>query len=210
MAIESDYIPSTYTADESTLTKSANQFSVKALGVGTAQLANASVTQAKLSNINHLQLVSSQTLGANATTVDFSSLDFNTDGEYFFEAYIINTAANSVRLYVNNDTTDANYSTENFTAVSTTLAGSTSAAPIAATTQGGATSKWWLRGRAFLVDGYFSFESESNRGHNSNGYEKHTGHKSSASVANITQLTFSHASANGFGTGSIFKIYKIV
>lgn len=209
MGIFVSYIPSRVQADETTLTKTGSTLSIKALGVGTAQLANASVTQAKLSGINHLQLVSSQTLGANATTVDFSSLNFNTDGEYFFEGYVTNTAANSVRLYVNNDTTDANYSTQNFTAVTTTLTGSTSAAPIAATTQGSATSKWWFRGRAFLVNGWFSFESESNRGNDSNGYEKHTGHKSSASIANITQLTFSHASANGFATGSIFRIYKI-
>lgn len=40
----------TYTADESTLTVSANQFSIKALGVGTAQLAADAVTNAKLAD----------------------------------------------------------------------------------------------------------------------------------------------------------------
>lgn len=210
MGIFVSYIPSRLQADETTLTKTGSTLSIKALGVGTAQLANASVTQAKLSNINHLQLVSSQTLGANATQVDFTGLDFNTDGRYYFEVFAIaNAASTSSSLYVNADTTDANYSTQNLTVATATVTGSTTAAPILMTSYGSASSNYWIRGSAQLVNGWFEFESQTNRGHDANGFELHVGSKTSASIANITQLSFKSGAANGYKTGSIFRIYKI-
>jgi hypothetical protein len=54
----------TYTADETTLTVSANQFSIKPAGVGTTQLANTSVTTGKIAT----GAVTANELGTNAVT----------------------------------------------------------------------------------------------------------------------------------------------
>lgn len=58
----------------------------------------------------NLILVSTQTIaGAAVTTVEFNSLDINTDGAYLLVAYLEGAATSNIALYFNDDVTDANY-----------------------------------------------------------------------------------------------------
>lgn len=78
MAIESDYIPSIVTADETSLTKSSNQFSIKSLGVSTAKIAANAVTLAKMNVITGTATMSGGTSSkvVTATGMTASSLVF--------------------------------------------------------------------------------------------------------------------------------------
>lgn len=70
-------------------------------------------------------LVSTQTLGGAGTTLTWSSLDINTDG-YYVLIYNLDSAGagdSRIDLYVENDTTAANYYSQSFEADGATLTG---------------------------------------------------------------------------------------
>lgn len=160
--------------------------------------------------------MSAQTLGAQATSIDFTSLDINTDGIYLFCVDLISNAAADyyVNLYVNNDTTNGNYYSEEYGASGSTGAVQSDNQPAAVFMRSSANTArsfawiWVIRS----AGGYFHFMTTGSTYDSTNrmNLRNFAGTKSSATVANITQLTFTSAQANGLATGSTITMYKLL
>jgi hypothetical protein len=211
MAIESDYIPQTYTADETTLAKTGNQFAVKALGIDTAQLKASGVTIAKLAtdvlngNVGKRKLVQTQTLAATATSIDFSGLNGNADGNYTLVANLIAAQTADVSLYVNNATTATDYYSQTLKASSTTLSGARANNAIIEAVSAGNNVNF-ITAKCFLNNGYFIALCDQVVA-TSGIYQNHTSIAKTAQIANITQLTLTASTGNTFGIGSVFSLY---
>lgn len=103
-------VPSKYTADGTTLSLTAKEFSIAALGVDTAELAAGAVTLDKIEN-KIMKQVTSLTLGADATSVNITNLDLDATGVFYLDIVTKHNSAgdDSIRLQFNGDTTETNY-----------------------------------------------------------------------------------------------------
>lgn len=153
--------------------------------------------------------VAVQTLGANASIVTFSGLDSSTDGDYVLTGAFKGSSGTEpgVRLFINGDTTDANYRSSLVFNTGTTLGVySSSTAQLCD-----------LRpaGKATLIDSKISciFGIPVSNGQVSaiDSADVLTGYKFDwrklATVSSITSITLS-AGALSFLAGSSFKLYK--
>lgn len=163
----------------------------------------------------NIQLIQRQVVSGGAvTTVTFSSLDIDTDG-YYLLLWNIKAASgsNSVfKLYVNADTTDANYSTQAIQAQDTSIAAARTANPLIAeadpsTDLSGFT---WV----FLDAGdNFCFNSITNSNQGGSGASatsrQYCGLKVSATETNITELAITCGTASGIANDSEIALYKV-
>lgn len=176
--------------DETTITKSSGQLAIKDVG-------------------NYLQFVSSNTLVGAATSIDLTGLDISTDGMYRIDVYQVGPANNnSVYCYFNADTTATNYYSQSCDAVGAAAGASLSNAPVAGGTTANKNSHHviWI----YHIGGYAAFMVHQIRDIGTSvAIHLYYGLKTSATVANITQVTLTCSVANGFGIGSWYKLYKV-
>lgn len=137
--------------------------------------------------------------GSAVTSIDFSGLDINAHGgSYEIEVRWNNpTSTSSISLYINNDLVASNYSGERlFTSTPTTVSSAATANPELAINDGGnAISTATISN----VNSFARWIVHGQRGVNSiyvGSYSK------TATVANITQLTFTASVALSIGIGS--------
>ena len=162
-------------------------------------------------SFNTIREVLSTTLTGVATSIEMSGLDLDADGTYFISFELANDGAagwDNVAMYCNLDTTATNYhsqlnqashntwtgarsnngsliflysSTKNHaTAIISKVAGEEPVAVASGMVRPDANIVLWERGWAW------------------------TG------TANVTKLTFTNSETNGFGIGTVVKIYKVV
>lgn len=115
-------IPSSYTADETTLEESNNQFSIKDDGVDTSQIKDDAVTLDKI-NADIMEKVASTTLTEDTTDISFDGL--NLDDNFYIAVLNIKDmgGASMCSLFYNDDTTRTHYDWQRINASSTTLVG---------------------------------------------------------------------------------------
>lgn len=143
--------------------------------------------------------------GSPVTSINFSGLDINTHKSYRVEIDNVSNGASYIALFVNGDNTQTNYYTQQIFTTSATVSGTNSnasrfgyqaaednLATVSATIHKGA-------------NGLVTFESlcSCDRNESACFFGRKTG-----TVANVTQLTFTHALTNGFGVGSKIRIYR--
>lgn len=155
-------------------------------------------------------MVEEKKITADCSSVTFSGLDSNLDGDYYLEANIINatTDNHSIRLYVNGDATDANYKTSLiYSAYTTSVTAEANANPGLPPLQ--ASSQMALMVHARCIGGNFNFYYQ--------GYDQLAngnpclvtgcGNKT-ATITNITSLIVSDITGAGIKAGSTFRLYK--
>lgn len=155
-------------------------------------------------------LLSEQTVsGAAVTSVTFSGLDGNAHGGYFLVCNHKSAANNPVSLFINGDTTQTNYYTDQiYNSGTTTLARS-----YANTNQlfyadvSSNTTAFVFINRT--VDGYVSMVSDVVRKTGSFNIEQNRQCiLTTGTVTNITSITLTHQTASGMSIGTSFALYR--
>ena len=146
--------------------------------------------------------------GSAVTSIDFSGLDINTHKSYRVEIELINATASGGALYcfVNGDTTLTNYWSQYFYANSTSVTSARQNNPQISTLIASSIASVQLS--IEKVNGYTRITSSDNFNTSSSiAYEIFSSTKT-ATVTNITQLTFTSSVASSIGVGSKIRIYR--
>jgi hypothetical protein len=146
--------------------------------------------------------------GSAVTSIDFTGLDINTHKNYRIVVNLINADAGDrdIFCYVNGDTTNTNYYSQEFVANSTSISGSRANAPylstmIASDRSTGESLVVLSDSLAFIKhDGSYSSGSGIQRRSRVIG--------KTTTDTNITQLTFTASSASAIAVGSKIQIYR--
>ena len=176
-------------------------------GIPTAPTATAGTktTQLATTDFANSLLAEYVVTGAAATSIDFTGLDIGSHKSYRIEIENVNNVANSyIHLFANGDTTITNYTEQYLIGVSTTPLTTSVTAPRLGLCKT-VTTVSTICATIMQVGGYVVFQS-----HNfaeTNDHQLYVG-RSNATKTNLTQLTFTHSVANGFGIGSKIRIYR--
>lgn len=147
-------------------------------------------------------------LTSSASSIDFTGLDIVSDGYYFIEAELIEaTGVNtSIDLFVNGDTTQANYTSQRIYGQG--AAASASQDSYARIGYVNASTRAFLRCTISLTGGYARMICLSDDDTPSI-YCYSTVYNTS--IANITQLTVrAEVAGTAFAIGSIVRLYKVM
>lgn len=141
--------------------------------------------------------------GSAVTSIDFSGLDINAHGgSYEVELRLVNATASPVDIYMyaNNQTTPTDYYNQYVSANGAGLA----AARINNPRVGGllASANTLMEVKAAISAGFFMFNSNATYGNGANILSVFSNGMKTATVANITQLTFVSSVALAIGIGS--------
>ena len=174
---------------------------------GASALALPSLTVASKPVVNSL-LAEYTVTGSAVTSIDFSGLDINTHKSYRIEFEIIDTGASAgnLVLFINNDTTQTSYYTQQGSVNANVFTGS----------RDNMSSIAWIEPSLIAVgeivvsktNGFPTFNSQSNFSSNSGVQIMFKACRKTATVTNITQLTFTSSVANAIGVGSTIRIYR--
>jgi hypothetical protein len=146
-----------------------------------------------------LQFIETKTLTGNASTITFSNLNMDGVAGYYFLIHTVSnvTGTNDVSLFFNGDTTATNYYTD---------VGADNNAIILVDDSS-------VTGSGFNLMGNLLCSKLSGRQPATNvGVFAVAGNKTQhrwTSTANVTSMTLSSSSVNGFGIGSKFTLYKL-
>jgi hypothetical protein len=154
-------------------------------------------------------IASEEVTGSAQTTIDFPVLDLNAHGgRYNIEIDFVEGAGlvTAINLYVNNDTTDANYYVQQISVNDTTVTGSRSNLP--SFVQSAANNEVFANGYIGLANGYPNALVSYASGSASNVLLIDRVIKKTGTVSNITQLTFTATQTDGLGVGTTIKIYR--
>ena len=168
---------------------------------------NKTITIESASGSSNL-LVEYTVAGSAVTSIDFTGLDINTHKSYHIEFSFINATAGAVycSLYVNNDTTDANYYVQYINSSNTTLASARS--NNAGVINVAASKSSFMAGTIGLTNGLFGAILETIRDLTSTIQIKKAVVCNTSSLANITRLTLTASAASAIGVGSTVRIYR--
>ena len=146
--------------------------------------------------------------GSARTSIDFPLLDINTHKSYRVEIEMINAVGSLFELYcfVNGDTVVTNYYTQVIDASSTTLASNRSNYPSVASV--GASSVTSANSILLKTNGYVNFRNNASYLLGSSIRTTTSTISKTATVTNITQLTFTSSVASAIGVGSKIRIYR--
>lgn len=145
--------------------------------------------------------------GSAVTTVTATGLDILKDGSYKVVCGIVSAAGSptGIKLFVNSDVTESNYSnryiTSSGTSVSTSSYSSPDACPIGSS---GEISLSIID--MSIVDGYLVWNVNASRANTTGAFLYFVKHN--VSQTNITRLDFTCATASGIGVGSKFYIFR--
>lgn len=143
--------------------------------------------------------------GAPATSIDFSGLDISLHKSYRVEIENVNNVANSfINVFANGDTVAANYSAQDLVSTGATTISQSLGVPrvaLAKTISKVASCSISVK----QVTGYVTWESYNLAAITE--LHMYAG-RTNATKSNLTQLTFTHTTANGFGIGSKIRIYR--
>lgn len=156
-------------------------------------------------------LIAEKIFDAAADSWTFSGLDGNADGWYELEIETKNDGASAAgySLYVNGNTTAANYYTQYHSANSTTLGGARFSGNEVTWGSAGKTSLAHAKCTR-LPDGTFAFNSTAVKdatGASSVNMQAYAV-SSTFTITNITSLTITAAVANGLGVGTKIRLLK--
>jgi len=187
-----------------------SSFSPLGTSIETAELTDGSVTVAKLANGATLKLLGTVTLSADATTIGFSSLDYNTTG-YFLAIYNLEASsanADNVSLFINDNTTAADYDTQVITGNGAGITGSQTDVSTIARTEASET----CCGYAIIFIDPLSKAVAIGSYARDGGIvlnEQFSIKDAASTTANITDLDFTSARADGLDIGSTISLYSI-
>lgn len=153
-------------------------------------------------------LVEYEVTGSAVTSINFTGLDINTHKSYRIEVEAKNATATPtiVSMFVNNDTVATNYYCQYLVAGGTAVAGARANSANIFTKE--ASAKTNVIGNVSLVDGYmYSIFNSAKRDPSSIEIQNYSMAKT-ATVTNITQLTFTSSVANSIAVGSRIRIYR--
>lgn len=157
------------------------------------------------------ELVADIVVSSSTTQVDFTGLNFTSDDELLLVSDIVGpTTTVSYYIYANNDTTGANYYHQYISAAIGVVNSSRNTTPKMVASLSG--EKAMSNVKIKLTDGgYFTYQASSTRDYSTSGVLIHEYYGSKIStISSITQLNIVSSSANNIGTGSRFKLYKLV
>jgi len=162
----------------------------------------------KILNPDPLLLAEFEVTGTALTSINFSGLDINTHKSYRIEIELINPLASSpnIYLFVNGDTTVTNYDSQH-TIFSTSASASRPNSSLLTTMVASQLMKTILN--VSIVDDVASYIVSSLSPTSSTTVNSTSGSgRKTATVANITQLTFTASISNTIGIGSKIRIYR--
>lgn len=146
--------------------------------------------------------------GSAVTSINFSGLDINTHKSYRIEVELLNATASSATIscFVNNDTSGGNYYTQELNVSGSSVVGArTNAAYICALDASSFVSATQFVSR---TNGYAGIKSFVSRLSGTSLTRDDYYMVKSATVTNITQLTFVSSVASSIGIGSKIRIYR--
>ena len=163
------------------------------------------------SNVGYLNnLVEQKIINADTSSITFSGLDSSLDGDYYLEISFINKNTSTFPLYVNGDTTNANYKTTVVYSAGSTPTGGVSTYPVFSDYSAISTQSVSIK--ISVVNGKYMARSKSIVGYTTpSSYIYDTSVYRNTALTNnkISSLTIlDSASANGIGAGSVFTLYK--
>lgn len=162
-----------------------------------------------LASVKPSLLAEYEVTGSAVTSIDFSGLDINTHKSYRVEMELVNATASLANIYsfINGDTTLTNYYSQYAYANGTGLSGSRVNTPQLTQMTASQSSSLYVcnitrsNGYPFLhTVGSFNDASTIQTLQNIT--------KKTATVTNITQLTFTASVASSIGVGSKIRIYR--
>lgn len=147
--------------------------------------------------------------GGAVTSIDFTGLDLNKHLNYTVKAKIKNATASTgnIQAFINNDTTATNYYMQQVYNSSPTLAAANQAntsaiMPIAANTESSGTANIAITG------GYVHMDAESSSRRTTSLTKSLRAVKKTATVTNVTQITFTSNVASAIDDDSVIEIYR--
>lgn len=153
-------------------------------------------------------LVEYTVTGSAVTSIDFSGLDINTHKSYRIEIEWNNISGSAVNLYafINGDATVTNYYSQLFDSNGVTSAGVRyNTASLACPS---ANEKVSINAGISINQGYVTTRSFATRGVGSTVLTELISISKTATVTNITQLTFTASVASSIGVGSKIRLYR--
>ena len=147
--------------------------------------------------------------GSAVTSIDFSGLDINTHKSYRVEIELGNATVTTyyLHVYINNDTTVANYWSQELNASSTAIGGQRNQNPTIAVCEPSSVVI-----SNCLVEQYFSgmpgVKSQNIRNYGSAVYISLYSVSKSSTITSINRLTFTSTVANSISVGSTIRIYR--
>lgn len=144
--------------------------------------------------------------GSAVTSIDFSGLDINTHKSYRVEIDLVCAGSGSVYLFINNDTTITNYYSQLISSNDTTIGGGRGNSSRIVDLITGDYHKCNLN--VSLIYSKVVYNSFVNYSDDSNIQTYLFSGSKIATVANITQLTFTSSVASSIGVGSKIRIYR--
>ncbi len=157
-------------------------------------------------------IATSEVTGSATSTIDFTGLDINTDKFYkiIFNYHNDLASAYGVAMFINADTTTTNYHTQEVHISSNTTASAraNNANILYFFNSGTGQAEILL---SLSKDGYPNAQAFYDEGKSANAVQIDLRHyKKIGTVANITQVTFTTQTANGFAVGTEVRIYGAV
>lgn len=144
--------------------------------------------------------------GAAVTSVDFSGLDIASHKSYRVEIEAVGVNASTIYAFINGDTTITNYYSQTLNGAGSGVnAARANTSAIGQTAVSGNSSYSAL---VALVNGFARVESNGSVGDGVATIAHIFGMNKTATVANITQLTFTSSVAGSIGIGSKIRIYR--
>ena len=161
-------------------------------------------------DLSNFTLVAEIELGSVATSIDFTGLDINTDGTYFFVFTFenVDAALNQIFLDINGDNVNTNYHRQVFQAVNGTLTGARANNNHFLNIAAGESCAGHV---LVLIDagGFAKMVSVASVNDPAAIEMFNTMCATASTVANITQVTFEGTKVDGLGVGSKVQLYKL-
>lgn len=153
-------------------------------------------------------LASYTVAGSAVTSIDFTGLDITTHKSYRIEAELSNATADAaeISLFINNDTTTTDYYSQWASDIDTTQAAARVNKPEFAElpASSGVSSVGYVK----KTGGYASYQGNNLQSTGSGVKSTRAAISKTATVTNITQLTFTSSVASSIAVGSTIRIYR--
>ena len=161
------------------------------------------------------ELIGDVTVESNTTQVDFTELSIGKDDELLLVSDCVNVTSGSLKLFLNNNTTDANYYSQRLKAdelVPTKIESASYNNSLYTINGDSASSKALSITSIKLTNiGHFAYQSNGIKLYGGNNTTIETMYGTSKfTVESMASIHAKHELTNGIGTGSRFQLYKLV
>jgi len=158
-----------------------------------------------------LSKISSTTIsGSDVTSVDFTSLDIDTDGIYVLIIEMQEATGNAIDLsiYINDDTTATNYYRQYVNASNSSLASDRTNEAIFGAQAANESGFYYLKVFRVKPQGFFFAQCQSTKGASA-AIQTRNATVTRYVDANITKITITASTASSIKIGSVLSLYRV-